>query len=265
VEHQPSSRKPQSKELDEIKVRSYVNGQLISFKCSSLHCKSPLDLGPVIYQENGASSSGSLLAALRAVVMDALSSGEGKTLAPYAHGLSKAAAAHLSDGIVPIDGNSVDLASVFREMDVGEFEVEFCPVARDGMSNCTGAGHQRWKWQPGSPARFQRAGSIGPGLYEIGAYTENQDGLAPVRESAMVLLVHPGDLENARERYVAATRETRDWDRSEQAIAHRVFFAVFEFVSEPVRRWNTSSYGLKIWCGGITKSHSSRNCLAGTS
>lgn len=49
---------------DEIKVRSYMNGQLISFKCISLPCENPHDLGPVMYEEKGTSPSGSLFSSV---------------------------------------------------------------------------------------------------------------------------------------------------------------------------------------------------------
>ena len=155
------------------------------------------------------------------VTLSNLSAEGVRSVSGYSRALSKGPRGRLSDGVAVLDSSAVNLAPFFQDMQEGALEVQLCPVSKDGSSHCPANTRQNCTWRPGQDLQVSAAG-IKPGLYEIGAYEEAQ-GMTPVRDSAMVLLVRKSAFERAQDSYGDAVRQTQDMSRSEQLMHRRVF------------------------------------------
>jgi len=145
----------------------------------------------------------------------------------YASFISRGSS-ELREGVAKLDGEQLDLSSVFKNMGGEHYLVRF-EVIRKGTGTASELKPPRpydYAWDPDKPQPLSAKG-LAPGLYRISllevSLLEPESGGEPTANEAWVFVAGPRDYPRAASEFDAAAKVAKQWDSSVKQSAVREF------------------------------------------
>ncbi len=116
----------------------------------------------------------------------------------------------LPEGVVALDGEQLDLSSIFRGRDPDHFLLGFIP--RGDAPAEKGLGPIKLEWNPKLPARVAVPG-ITPGLYELNLMKAVDDRYVRTDDNTWILVIDQRNYRTLNQDFQQASALTEKWDR----------------------------------------------------
>ena len=145
-----------------------------------------------------------------------LSSGYGAVMSliwgdPDRYAANRARDGELTDGVVELRGEQIDLSTVFQKSDKGEYHLRLRSLARD---NKQAAGKRLgpvvFNWQAAHPAKVSIP-DLKPGLYELTLLEQLNNTYTASGVTAWVLVKPNASYRRTSETFQAAVQMTKKW------------------------------------------------------
>jgi len=138
-----------------------------------------------------------------------------------------------TDAVLPLEGNNVDVRSIFRDQEKGAYTLQFYSLSESNVSaNVWTSADIPLRWDPALPVNVNVTG-ISPGLYRL-SVTHNEDISA-----AWVLLSDPSDYPRLSAEYEKAVSEAGYWGEAVSPQTKRSYLrAYLEYLTSRGRATN---------------------------
>jgi hypothetical protein len=213
---------------DYVRIRFYADGHEHRFDCQKINCSEPLDLlSQVPKSVDNSSPVVAFLRAVYGVVEENLphNAGQARSLSGYARTFSPRGNADvLSDNLVLLSSEGIDLTPVVEKLPRGDYLLELCPIGQDTKALCEDPPVAfAFSWVPGRNTSWKPPRDFKLGLYQLNLCQKIGDRTLRSGDSAWVLLVDPTQHDKARKEYDDAVALTRSWSRSESEMLLRAY------------------------------------------
>jgi hypothetical protein len=116
----------------------------------------------------------------------------------------------LPEGVVPLDGEQLDLHSIFRRREADRYYLGFIPKGNGAADK--GLGPITLDWNPRKPSRVVVPG-IAPGLYELTLLKAVDERYVRTDDSSWILITDKRNYRAANESFQQAKTLTKKWNR----------------------------------------------------
>jgi hypothetical protein len=130
------------------------------------------------------------------------------------------AVSSLPEGVVPLDGEQVDLVSIFRHGDANHYYLGFIPKGEESASK--GIGPITFDWNPNKPMSVVVPG-IAPGLYELTLMKAVEDRYVRTDDSSWILIADRKSYRAVSVEFQQAMMLTEKWNRNVSSEAKHSF------------------------------------------